>query len=203
MNYRKIYNTIIFKRLENPPDSGYVERHHIIPKALGGTDDKFNLVCLTPREHYLCHWLLVKIQPAMSPNWYKMVRAFNNMSRTNSIQGRTRINSRLFKKGRELLSITVSKSQKGSGNSQYGKRYVHNEELRQCFKTRDWKKYVAEGWKLGRVLNWDLFDARRHVKLIRALMNSRGLIREAVSITNSEDLIKILDLIELELEKVK
>jgi len=38
---------------------GY-EIHHIIPKSLGGSDNKENLVLLTAREHYIAHWLLYK-----------------------------------------------------------------------------------------------------------------------------------------------
>lgn len=40
---------------------GYVERHHIIPKSLGGTDDANNLVWLTAAEHLEVHLLLVKM----------------------------------------------------------------------------------------------------------------------------------------------
>lgn len=57
--YRWYYN-IINNRLTNPP-TGYFEKHHIIPKCLGGTNDFSNLVCLTAREHFICHLLLVKI----------------------------------------------------------------------------------------------------------------------------------------------
>lgn len=43
--------------------SGYFERHHIVPRCLGGTDDTTNLVDLTPEEHYVAHLMLVKIYP--------------------------------------------------------------------------------------------------------------------------------------------
>jgi hypothetical protein len=39
----------------------YKERHHIQPRALGGSDDPDNLVDLTYREHFLVHWLLIKL----------------------------------------------------------------------------------------------------------------------------------------------
>ena len=39
----------------------YSENHHIIPKSLGGSNSKDNLVSLTPKEHYVCHRLLVKM----------------------------------------------------------------------------------------------------------------------------------------------
>ena len=60
MNYQKIYNKLI-NRAKNRNIMGYVEKHHIIPKCLGGEDCKTNLVNLTPEEHYLAHQLLVKI----------------------------------------------------------------------------------------------------------------------------------------------
>lgn len=41
--------------------TNYTELHHIIPKSLGGKDDRSNLVRLTPREHYVCHLLLTKM----------------------------------------------------------------------------------------------------------------------------------------------
>lgn len=40
---------------------GYVERHHIKPRCLGGSDRSSNIVKLTYREHFLAHWLLTKI----------------------------------------------------------------------------------------------------------------------------------------------
>jgi hypothetical protein len=58
MNYQKIYNDLIEKRKKQPYTKGYSEKHHIIPKSLGGSDDKDNLVLLTAKEHYIAHALL-------------------------------------------------------------------------------------------------------------------------------------------------
>lgn len=60
MNYVNVYYQIIKNRLDNPVE-GYVERHHIVPKSEGGTDNDDNIVALTAREHYICHLLLAKI----------------------------------------------------------------------------------------------------------------------------------------------
>ena len=49
------------KRTDN--DYVYYEKHHITPKCMGGDDSKENLVLLTAREHFLCHWLLVETYP--------------------------------------------------------------------------------------------------------------------------------------------
>jgi hypothetical protein len=40
-----------------------MEKHHIIPKSEGGDDTYDNLVYLTPKEHFIAHKLLYKIEP--------------------------------------------------------------------------------------------------------------------------------------------
>jgi hypothetical protein len=59
--YARWYINIIETRrnriLEN---TIYTEKHHIIPKSIGGTDLDTNLVVLTYKEHFLCHWILCK-----------------------------------------------------------------------------------------------------------------------------------------------
>jgi hypothetical protein len=62
MNYERVYNQII-ERAKNRHIEGYVEKHHIIPKCVGGSDDISNIVKLTAKEHYLCHRLLYEIYP--------------------------------------------------------------------------------------------------------------------------------------------
>jgi hypothetical protein len=60
--YTKWYYLIINNRLNNPHNScTYTERHHIIPKSLGGDNSKENLIRLSAREHFLVHWLLTKM----------------------------------------------------------------------------------------------------------------------------------------------
>ena len=65
MNYFIVYNNIIEKAksrgLNKKLLDGYFERHHIVPRCMNGTNDKSNLVLLTAREHYICHYLLWKI----------------------------------------------------------------------------------------------------------------------------------------------
>lgn len=68
MNHQRIYNLIIENAIKQNRKriNGYIENHHILPKCLGGTDDKSNLVALTAKEHYLCHKLLCEIYPTNS-----------------------------------------------------------------------------------------------------------------------------------------
>lgn len=62
MNYTKHYEALIYRAKGRVID-GYKERHHIIPKCVGGSNLRANLVYLTPEEHFVAHQLLVKIYP--------------------------------------------------------------------------------------------------------------------------------------------
>lgn len=73
MNYQKIYNQII-NRAKNRKLTGYSERHHIIPRCMGGVDIKSNLVRLTAKEHFICHKLLTEIYPNESGLHYATFR---------------------------------------------------------------------------------------------------------------------------------
>jgi hypothetical protein len=60
--YTRLYFLIIEKaRMRILPVGEYRERHHIIPRSLGGDDSRNNLVELTAKEHLICHKLLVKM----------------------------------------------------------------------------------------------------------------------------------------------
>jgi hypothetical protein len=58
--YTRVYNSII-ERAKSRETSNYTEKHHIIPKSLGGDDRDNNIVKLTPREHFICHRLLPRM----------------------------------------------------------------------------------------------------------------------------------------------
>ena len=61
MNYQRHYDLLISKAQARAEVHGYAEKHHIIPKSLGGSNAKSNMVTLTGREHFVAHMLLAKI----------------------------------------------------------------------------------------------------------------------------------------------
>lgn len=62
MNYARIYSEFIADRLtKQPVKPDYFEKHHILPRSLGGGDEPENIVCLTMEDHIHAHILLAKI----------------------------------------------------------------------------------------------------------------------------------------------
>ncbi len=99
MNYIKTYEDLINNAKKECRQRGtgiYFENHHIIPRCMNGTDDNTNLILLTAREHFVAHWLLVKIYP----DNFKLIYALNSFALTNS--GRRSGCSHLYKYAREL-----------------------------------------------------------------------------------------------------
>ena len=62
--YENWYNNLIDRAKNRNRDNGVLyERHHIIPKCIGGEDTEDNTVLLTIKEHVLAHKLLHEIYP--------------------------------------------------------------------------------------------------------------------------------------------
>ena len=115
MNYIKVYNQLISKRKNEIITDGYYERHHILPKSMGGGNNKDNIVILTAREHFIAHWLLWRAYRTPS-----MAYAFNMM--TTNKYGERYCNSRGFEEAKQAFIISrtgkimpnISKALKGN-----------------------------------------------------------------------------------------
>lgn len=56
----------------------YFESHHIVPRSLGGGDERKNLICLTAGDHYFAHLLLAKMYQKTEVNqWLGVVAMLN------------------------------------------------------------------------------------------------------------------------------
>ena len=122
MDKEKLYNKIIQNRIDNPLSlEVYGETHHIIPRCLGGSNLKKNLVRLTAREHYICHYLLSEMYKPNTFKWYKMQMAFIMMNCISTSHENRYINSRLYELKKLDISKAMSFNQSGSRNSNFGK----------------------------------------------------------------------------------
>lgn len=118
----------------------YYEKHHIIPRSLGGTDKKENLVSLTAKEHYMCHLLLVKMLEGEFK--YKMLCALMRMSRSNQPQ-RIIIKSKIYEKIKKEKSLLHSLLYRGKNNPFYGKN--HSEGTKQRLREARAKQVERQG----------------------------------------------------------
>ena len=156
MDYKKIYYKIIenakHEIKEDRRNIGYFEKHHILPKSLGGSNDKNNLVKLTAREHFICHWLLVKMYDKGTDEHYKMLCALWRMNNNGSrSQKEHYINSRAYEKLRTEFAENVSKimsiNQLGQNNSQFGTKWYTN---RNTGESKKFKEKPDDTWIDGR-----------------------------------------------------
>lgn len=98
MNYIAQYNRLIESRKlmsRKKGDGSYYERHHVIPKWLGGTDSKDNLVLLTAKEHFIAHLLLWKFYRDRPS-----ALAFHKMTKSNNPKQDRNFTSTQFEKAR-------------------------------------------------------------------------------------------------------
>lgn len=61
VNYQAVYDRFILDRQSKGEPAGYSEKHHIVPRSMGGSNRASNLVRLTPSDHLFAHKLLAKI----------------------------------------------------------------------------------------------------------------------------------------------
>ncbi len=74
MDYKRQYDLLMEKARQRGTVEGYKERHHIIPRCMGGSNKKENLVELSAREHYVAHRLLYMYYktPQTAAAWFAM-----------------------------------------------------------------------------------------------------------------------------------
>jgi len=148
MDYKNIYDRLIeTAKRENIDDkSKYFEKHHIIPKSLGGTDEESNLVNLTFRQHYVAHELLIKIYP----NSKKLIHALWMMTITtmNSIV-KSDINDIDFRIRQRVESLKNDlKTMKYISSYAYEKcRIIYKDMMNGHIVTKETRKLISERTK--------------------------------------------------------
>jgi len=121
MDYERIYSEFIADRLtKQPAKPAYFEKHHIVPRSLGGGDEKSNIIRLSMEDHIHAHILLGKIHGG------KMWGAALLMLK--STIGRTRSVSNIPTKG-EILAAAFARRMfsahcRGENHSQWGRKHT-------------------------------------------------------------------------------
>ena len=110
---------------------GYYELHHIVPRSLGGSDDKSNLVALTARQHFVAHWMLARAMGGSAARAFFMMSNFGKYGT---------VNSTTYEKARKEYSKQVSRQMQEKPNvPEFTEE--HREKLRQA---KLGKKQTAE-----------------------------------------------------------
>ena len=135
-NKYKIWYFSIIENAKTRPVNGYTERHHIIPRSLGGQDTIENLVSLTAREHFICHLLLVKITEGRNKD--KMTAAVWGMVIRNSLK--MTFNSHTYENLRIKHAQSIGRINQGKIPWNKGKKIGSHSEER--------KKKISESVKV-------------------------------------------------------
>lgn len=177
--YSKYYHALCEKARARGPIDGYTEKHHIIPRSLGGSSDRSNLVTFTAREHYIAHMLLVKCTQGHA--LYKMINAWFRMSHHSAKY----INSRSFERARLSFKRTAGWATRGKTYEEiYGDvkaqvlRDHRSESKRAERKGKTWEqifgKETADRMKIIRGRQSSAWNKGRHHS-----DHTKQLIREA------------------------
>ena len=117
--YRNIYLRLIVRCQAMTEDelSGYNEKHHIIPKCLGGCDEIYNLVLMPVRYHIMAHILLFKVFPDNTKIAYAVNSMINGKNKWRKECIIEKFSTRVIASIREEFILSVS----GENNPNFGK----------------------------------------------------------------------------------
>lgn len=156
--YTRYYYNVIDNAKRRIDDPSY-ETHHVIPESFyinrtrrghkgwleGNPELPDNKVRLTPKEHFICHMLLVKMTTSIAK--HKMAKAANRLSAGNN---KVRITSRMY----AIIKKNLKESMQGSGNPFYQRHHTNATKLAQSialtgFKRSDENKKNCSKSKIG------------------------------------------------------
>jgi hypothetical protein len=162
--YSKFYFNIVNNAKQLKRAKRGNERHHILPRSLGGNDEASNLVNLSPREHYVCHLLLTKFTNGEA--YQKMSYALHRI--TNHNTGKIK-SSKVYEMIRNAHSKMLSEKLKGvTIMERYGKTHSHDigeyqkSQIRKSNSERVWsdasKKKMSESQRQRKLDRPDSFN---------------------------------------------
>lgn len=110
--YSRVYYRIVERaKTRLLPENIYTEKHHIMPKSLGGSNSKENIVQLTAKEHYVCHRLLIRM--TLGKDKSKMHYALYAMITLRKDNREIKVSAKTFERIRENRSLEITKRKKG------------------------------------------------------------------------------------------
>lgn len=105
----------------------YVEKHHIIPRSLGGLNNSDNIVKLSAREHLVCHRLLVKMTSGLQKS--KMAFAAWRMVFSSSKHKRVKVTARVYQSIKLEMSVAAKERSKSYRHSTESKQKISESKI--------------------------------------------------------------------------
>jgi hypothetical protein len=138
MNYSRIYSEFIAdRRSKEHTLVGYTEKHHIVPRSLGGDNSQENLIKLSAEDHVRAHLLLAKIHGG------KMWAAIT------CLLGNRKLYSRTVTR-RERLAFSAAKIKSVEYLKERGFPVQCREALQNARKSKTWGPVWSDAQKLKR-----------------------------------------------------
>ena len=134
MNYKAIYDALIERARQRELKDVYFEKHHVIPKCMGGSNKKDNMVQLLAREHFIAHELLIKIYP----DNYELICALNLMCNFDKYV----MTSRKYEWVRIKFAEQHSKRMSGENNGMFGKHHSEETRNKQSIAKKDYVPWI-------------------------------------------------------------
>lgn len=131
------YSKWYFSIISNPHHDVYMEKHHIIPKSLGGSNQKSNLVALSARQHFVAHLLLTKMTEGKERS--KMVWALHRMAFSKNKYHDRKFTAAEYATTRKIFAEYSSASQKNKPKSAIAKQRMKDKSAIR------WAREKAEG----------------------------------------------------------
>jgi hypothetical protein len=168
--YSKAYFKII-KHYKEIQIEGYFERHHIVPKSLGGSHDKSNIVELPAKAHFVCHHLLTKM--TTDQDKIKMIHAFWRM--IHAPQHSQPITAKVYQVIKEERAKALSKEMQGKNNKFYGKK--HSNDTKQIMSQKAKQRVEEYGAPIGGFRkgnkSWNTGLSKNSSSVLKKLSESR------------------------------
>lgn len=144
--YARWYLMIIDRAEKRTKPEGYSESHHKVPKSIGGSHRRNNLVSLTAREHLLSHYLLSKamVDPEHT---LKMKRALSMMLiKSKKHIGRDRLTCRRYEELRRACadSSPLKEAKNRFDPSKADEAYRQNMSEKMKGREVPWRKGAAD-----------------------------------------------------------
>lgn len=162
MNYQKVYDQLVDKcvsrGLNKKVLEGYFEKHHIIPKCLGGTNSSDNYVLFTAREHVIAHKLLWKANPenyslmwayARTVNAHKELLTWSDVEKAKIAKAKFMTERLISQETKDKISATLTGHKRSQESIEKGRAkqigQTRTDETKKNISDKR-KELIASGW---------------------------------------------------------